>query len=182
MATIAPILNKTSRWCLPLQTLISSSPYWLYLSSLTWNLCLFEPAKKICVSLPALLRWRKHTNLGCDEAGSMEGIERSMIFPRERHRIWWEPWGRWCYVRTSVDLHAVAFQVQCCFLLSLKFDEEVIVSFLSLFALSLSLFLSISWNLYLSLCQNYLDVGKLQIQGMMGPGLWWAREIHDPPG
>jgi len=85
-------------------------------------------------------------------------------------------------VRTSVDLHAVAFQVQCCFLLSLKFDEEVIVSFLSLFALSLSLFLSISWNLYLSLCQNYLDVGKLQIQGMMGPGLWWAREIHDPPG
>jgi hypothetical protein len=66
--------------------------------------------------------------------------------------------------------------------LSLKFDEEVIVSFLSLFALSLSLFISISWNLYLSLCRNYLDVGKLQIQGVMGLGLWWAREIHDPPG
>ena len=85
-------------------------------------------------------------------------------------------------MRTSVDLHAVAFPSAVVFLLSPEFDEEVLVSFLYLFALSLSLFLSISWNLYLSLCQNYLDVGKLQIQGMMGPGLWWAREIHDPPG
>ena len=115
----------------------------------------------VSVSLPALPRWRQHSEPGRDGAGFVVGIERSMIFPRERHQIWWEPWGRWCYVRTSVDLHAVAFQVQCCFLLSLKFDEEVLVSFLYLFALSLSLLLSISWNLYPFLCRNYRDVGKL---------------------
>ena len=64
-------------------------------------------------------------------------------------------------MRTSVDLHAVAFPSAVVFLLSPEIDEEVLVSFLYLFTLSLSLLLSISWNLYPFLCRYYRDVGKL---------------------
>jgi len=65
------------------------------------------------------------------------------------------------------------FQEQVMFLLCPEFDEEVLISFFSLVTLSLSL-LSLSWHLYLSLCQHYQDGGNIQSQGVMGPDLWWG--------